>query len=118
MNEKKCNGYESMFTFLNEEDFKKHLEVCEDCRNEHARMQKVSELIQEAKPFIKEQNRHKRILKTACAVLAVVCTTLSYPIFTVGYGAYQNTKMIEEQQMITADEMGLPVDEYGFLYIN
>ena len=53
MTEKKCNGYESMFLFLSEEDFNKHLEVCESCRLENEKMNKVSDLIQEAKPFIK-----------------------------------------------------------------
>ena len=52
-----CNGYEAMFTFLSEEDFQKHLETCEECAAEHAKMQRVSELIQEVKPYIKEKKK-------------------------------------------------------------
>ena len=85
MNEKKCNGYESMYTFLNEEDFLKHLEVCEDCRKEHEKMQKISALIQEAKPYIvrKKKDRLKQ-LKVACVALGVFGVGLTYPMYTIG----------------------------------
>lgn len=115
MNEKKCNGYESMFTFLSEEDFLKHLEVCEDCRKEHEKMSKVSELIQEAKPFIKTKNKQIRRLKAACIACALIVSGASYPLYTVGshmYTAYN------QESVLTAEEMGFQVDEYGFLYIN
>lgn len=118
MNEKKCNGYESMFTFLNEEDFLKHLETCEECKAEHEKMLRVSELIQEAKPYIKHNNKRTKILKSACAAFVVVFATLSLPIFTFGTNIYENVTASNGQISLTAEEMGLPVDEYGFLYIN
>ena len=60
MNEKKCNGYESMYTFLNEDDFLKHLEVCEDCRKEQEEMDKVSNLLKEVKPYYVEKRQKRR----------------------------------------------------------
>ena len=118
MNEKKCNGYESMYTFLNEEDFQKHLETCEECRKEHARMQRVSDLIQEAKPYIKEKKKQSRVLRAACASFLVVFATLSVPIYTVGTNIYEDVLVYNEANSLSIEEMGLPVDEYGFLYIN
>ena len=114
MNEKKCNGYESMYTFLSEEDFFKHLETCESCRQEHEKMQKVSELIQEAKPFIKSQKRKVSRLKAACVACAVLFTGFSYPIYTASTNMYM---AYNQENILTAEEMDLPVDEYGFLYI-
>ncbi len=118
MNEKKCNGYESMYTFLSEEDFQKHLETCEECQKEHEKMQKVSALIQEAKPYIKEKKKQSRILQAACAAFLVVFATLSVPLYTVGTNLYEDVVAMNEANSLTVEEMGLPVDEYGFLYIN
>ena len=67
-NKKTCNGYEAMYTFLSDEDFSEHLKVCEECAKEHAKMQRVSDLIQEAKPYIKEKQKRRTILKSAAAV--------------------------------------------------
>lgn len=104
-----CNGYESNYLFLNDADFKKHLEECEMCAKEHEKMQKVSQLIQEAKPYIKTQKKN-RILKTACALFLFVFASLSLPLYTV-------TNDIIAMNSPTIEEMGLPVDEYGLLLI-
>ena len=45
-NTKQCNGYEAMYTFLNDEDFERHLKECPQCAKEHEKMQKVSNIIQ------------------------------------------------------------------------
>ena len=119
MNEKKCNGYESMYTFLSEEDFQKHLETCEDCQKEHARMQRVSELVQEAKPYmLQEKKKQSKLLNAACAAFLVVFATFSVPIYTAGTNIYEDVIAMNEANSLTIEEMGLPVDEYGFLYIN
>ena len=118
MKEKKCNGYESMFTFLSEEDFLKHLETCEECKKEHERMQKISNLIQEAKPYIKQKRKNSQILKAACAVFIICFTSMSIPIYTLGTNVYNEVIASIDANSMTVEEMGLPVDEYGFLYIN
>lgn len=113
-NKKTCNGYEAMYTFLNEKDFSQHLKVCEDCAKEHAKMQRVSELIQEAKPYIKEKQKRNRLLKSVAAVFVVAFATLSIPLYMAGVNVYDD---LVAQNTLTAQEMGLPVDEYGFLYV-
>lgn len=113
-NKNNCNGYEAMYTFLNEEDFNSHLEVCEECAKEHARMQKVSGLIQEAKPYIKEKKKQVKVLVTAAAFFVAVFATLSVPLCMVGVDVYDN---MVAQNTMDVSELGLPVDEYGFLYV-
>ena len=44
---KKCDKYEALFKFADEETLMAHLAECEDCRAEHEKMQRVSELIKE-----------------------------------------------------------------------
>lgn len=115
MNKNTCNGYESAFTFMSEEDFKKHLEECEECRLEHEKMQRVSELIQEAKPYLlKESKRKKTFLKAACAAFVVFVMGGCYSMFMMT-GFYDE---IVAQNTPSIEEMGLPVDEYGFLLVN
>lgn len=116
--EKKCNGYESMFVFLNEEDFQKHLQTCEECQKEHERMQKISNLVKEAKPCFKEKKQKKTMLKAICAVFTVATLSLSYPIYTIGTDMYEKAAEQSEENSLTAEEIGLPVDEYGFVYID
>ncbi len=110
----KCNGYEAMFTFLSDEDFLEHLKVCEDCAKEHARMQQVSALIKEAKPYIKQKRKSVRILVMAATFFTAVFATLSVPLCMVGVDVYDN---YVTAQSMDVEEMGLPVDEYGLLYL-
>ena len=112
--EKTCNGYEAMFTFLSEEDFQKHLRECESCAKEHEKMQKISALIQEAKPYIKEKQKQNRILKSAAAFFVVAFAALSIPVYMAGANMYDN---LVAQNTLTAQELGFPVDEYGLLYV-
>ena len=51
----KCNKYEALFTFADENTLNEHLKVCADCRKEQEKMEKVSELIKEVKPFYKKK---------------------------------------------------------------
>lgn len=113
-NKKTCNGYEAMYTFLNEDDFNKHLQVCEQCAKEHEKMQRVSELIQEAKPYINAIQGKNRVLKNTAAFFVIAFAALSIPAYMTGVDVYDN--MIA-QNTPTVQELGLPVDEYGLLYV-
>lgn len=112
--ETKCNGYEAMFTFLSDEDFTQHINDCEACAKEHAKMQKISELINEAKPYIKEKQRQKVLYKKVAAFFVIAFASLSFPLYMAGVNTYDNLVAINS---LSVEEMGLPVDEYGFLYV-
>lgn len=110
----KCTKYEALFTFRSEEELNEHLKTCEDCRAEHEKMLRVSELIQEAKPYYREKRRNFAKVKVACALfmLMVSGTTLGVINFnpdisdTLKYGT-----------TLSAEDLGLPVDSYGLIYI-
>ena len=112
--EKKCTKYEGLFVFSDEKTLNEHITECEDCRLEHEKMQKVSELIKEVKPYFREKRRNLAKVKVACALfmLMVSGTTLGVLNFntdvsdTLKYGA-----------ALSAEELGLPVDSYGLIYI-
>ena len=53
----KCTKYEALFTFRSQEELEQHIQECEDCRLEHEKMLKVSELLQEVKPYYKEKEK-------------------------------------------------------------
>ena len=58
--DKKCSKYEGLFIFSDNETFEKHLEECPDCKAEHEKMQKVSDLISETKFYYKSKANRKR----------------------------------------------------------
>lgn len=112
--DEKCTKYESLFTFRSEEELMEHVNSCEECRQEHEKMLKVSELISEVKPYYKKKRKNTAKLKIACALfLMVVCGT------TLGV-INLNTDVadtLKYGQTLTAEDLGLPVDSYGLIYI-
>jgi hypothetical protein len=81
-------------------------------------MEEISKLIQEAKPLYFARKKRRRILTS---VGAVMCCCLI--VFTATIK--QNTPIYDfwEQEVYSAsngsiiEDMGLPVDEYGLLWI-
>ena len=110
----KCTKYDSLFTFRSEDELMQLIDECEDCRLEHEKMQKVSELIKEVKPYFRERRRNLAKVKVACALfmLMVSGTTLGVLNFntdvsdTLKYGA-----------ALSSEDLGLPVDSYGLIYV-
>ncbi len=109
-NSKKCNGYESMFTFLSDEDFATHLEVCEACKSEHVRMENLSNLLLLAKPRFKKERKMTKVLATASLFFMIA---MSIPVCTYGIQELESHVI---QNSMTAEDFGFPVDEYGLIY--
>jgi len=110
----KCQKYEGLFLFSDEAALKAHLDECPDCRAEHEKMQRVSELLQEVKPhFMAERKRHAQ-MKIACAVSFIFLSGTVLGLVnlnpeisdTLRYGA-----------VLEAEDLGFPVDDYGFLLV-
>ena len=110
----KCTKYEALFTFSTQEEFEKHLKECPDCQKEHEKMQKVSELIQEAKPYFVEKRRNYAKIKAVAASFALL-------LFTTTLGVVNfNTDIsdtIKYGTTLSAEDLGLPVDSYGLLMV-
>lgn len=114
--ENKCNKYESLFVFSDEESLKKHLEICPDCQKEHSKMLQVASLAKEVKPFIKTKNTYNRKIFSNIAA----CIIISFVAFASVQMFYVNPqvsklKFVKANSVIT--QMGLPTDEYGLLEI-
>lgn len=113
MNEK-CTKYEALFTFGNEEALKKHLETCEDCRKEQEKLDKVSALLKEVKPYYISKRKNIAKLKAACAVFTILfCGT------TLGVLNFNSdiSDIIKYGNTLSAEDLGLPVDDYGLLMV-
>lgn len=111
---KKCTKYEALFTFGNDETLKSHLEVCEDCRKEQEKLDRVSELLKEVKPYYISKRQSTAKLKIACAAFVVLfCTT------TLGLINFNTdiSDIIKYGNTLSAEDLGFPVDAYGLLMV-
>lgn len=111
----KCNKYESLFIFGSEEALQEHLDVCEDCRAEHEKMERTASLVKEAKPYYKK-NSNRGLIKLAAGltILFLAYFSVSNVFFTDNTA--KNSLAYTENDSVIA-EMGLPTDEYGLLAV-
>ncbi len=111
----KCNKYEGFFVFQNEENFNEHINNCEVCKKEHEKYLKISSLVKEIAPKYLERENHKKMMKSAQRLACCLVAFLGLSVFT-GYKLYDNyVYTVNLEQESTVSEIGLPVDEYGFL---
>lgn len=118
MTGKKCTKYEELFISDDENALMEHIKTCPDCKTEYENMQKVSGLIKEVS-FVyrrKKQTRTK-ILATAAtffvAFLAFFAIQFSNPTSYVN----ETIAYISDSDY-TYEQMGLPVDDYGFIMVD
>ena len=113
--DKKCSKYEGLFIFSDEETLKKHLEECPECRAEHEKMQRVSELIGETKFYYKNKTQRTKKLKAICACLFLL-------FFSATFSILSNDADLADSLMygetLSAEDLGFPVDSYGLLMVD
>lgn len=113
--DKKCSKYEGLFIFSDENTLNEHLQECEECRLEHEKMQKVSELIGEVKFYYKKKSRRVQKMKAICAMLFLM-------FFTATFGIISSDSDFADALMygdtLTAEDLGFPVDSYGLLMVD
>jgi len=118
-NDKNCNKYEALFIFKNEKELFEHIETCPTCKYVHEKMKKISELIQEVRPYyIKRRASSKNFLKIACTLFIGIFTGLMIGYFvqyttTVNYYSAESSSTIQ-----TTNEYGIPIDNYGLITVN
>ncbi len=117
----KCEKYESLFIFGSEEELASHLEICEDCRQEHSKMQKTQNLIKEVKSYYETEKPNKKKLNidlikiaTGIIILCLTCFSASHLLIDKKAGEY-SLSYWESESIVS--EMGLPTDEYGLLTV-
>ena len=112
--DKKCTKYEALFTFADEKTFNEHLQNCKECQDENKKMEAVSELIKEVKPHFLKKKKDLAKLKIACAVFAMcLCaTTLGLINFNTDI-----SDTLKYGTTLTPEDLGFPVDAYGFVMV-
>jgi len=115
MENNKCKKYEGLFIFADEKDFLSHVETCPDCKAEHERMQKVSALIQEVAPQIKQKRKEFAKIKLACVSFGVIFSFFTLGVVNLNQDVHD---MIMYGQTMTVEDYGFPVDSYGLLMVD
>jgi hypothetical protein len=114
----KCTKYESLFIFGTEQDLAAHLEVCSDCKAEHEKMHKVSNLVKEVKPlYNRNTGNNKILLKFAACFIIMIGSFFAYNGYNnkmIAELNYESEILVNSGHSIITDT-GLPTDEYGLI---
>lgn len=111
----KCSKYESLFIFSDEKTLLSHVETCEDCRKEHEIMNKVSDLIKEVKPQLKEKRKRHARLKIACAAFAILLSGTVLGVINLNQDI---SDTLRYGQTLSLEDYGFPVDSYGLIMVD
>ena len=84
----KCTKYEGLFVFSDEETLNKHIEECDDCKLEHEKMQKVSNLLSEVKFYYRSKKRRAMKLKAICALLMFMFFSATFGVVSISVFSY------------------------------
>lgn len=120
---KKCTKFKEIYLFRNDAEMDEHLKNCPDCQAEMEKMNKVSELIQEVKPYYVQRRKAASMrLKVACILCFGMLSFLSvnYFIQFANSNIYQNNYYTSDtlQSAQTINEYGIPLDNYGLIAVN
>lgn len=110
----KCTKYESLFLFSDEVTLKAHIEECPECRAEHEKMQRVSELLQEVKPHFVAKRKRFAQMKIACAISFILLSGTVLGLVNLNPEIYDTVRY---GSALEAEDFGFPVDDYGFLLV-
>lgn len=110
----KCNKYEAIFTFGNEEMLKTHLNNCPECQKEQAQMDKISNLLSEVKPYYQQKRKKFVKLKMACALLTIVFSGAILGVVNLNSDV---ADVLKYGTTLSAEDFGFPVDSYGLLMV-
>ena len=112
-----CDKYESLFVFGLDRELEEHLKICDECKFEHEKQQKIKSLINEVAPFLKREPYKKikcydnYIRIAATFFIAVLAFSLMKTTFVT-----QNKLASNETESVIS-QMGLPTDDYGLLMV-
>lgn len=111
----KCNKYEGLFIFSDEEELKEHIKTCPDCQREQEIMDRVSELIQEVKPELLKQRKSSAKIKAVCAAIAILLSGTTLGVINLNTDI---SDMIKYGQTLSVEDYGFPVDSYGLIMVD
>lgn len=122
--EKKCNKFEELFINNDEKVLLEHIKTCEECRIEYKKMEDVSSLIKEVKPLYintkkKRPSVHikENIFTLAASFLIIFLAFFAIQVSTPESFVNETIASISDSDY-TYEQMGLPVDEFGFIMVD
>lgn len=116
--DKKCKKFEELFISEDEKSFLAHIEKCEECKAEYEKMQKVSNLIKEAKPlYRKKRIARKNIAAMAASFLMIFLAFFAMQILSPDSFINETIASISGSNY-TYEQMGLPVDDFGLIMVD
>jgi len=110
----KCRKYEALFTFGTDEQLQEHVHNCEDCQKEQQKMDKVSELLKEVKPYYISKRKNIAKLKAACAIFMILLSGTVLGVINLNTDI---SDTIKYGNALSAEDLGLPVDAYGLIMV-
>lgn len=111
----KCSKYETLFIFSDEKTLLEHVETCEECKKEHDRMNKISELLQEVKPELQIRRKKHAQLKIACAAFAILLSGTVLGVINLNQDI---SDTLRYGQTLSVEDYGFPVDSYGLIMVD
>lgn len=112
--DKKCTKYEALFTFRSEKELEEHLQNCPECRAEHEKMQKVSDLLNEVRPYYREKRKTLAKVKVACALFMLMVSGTTLGVINLNTDISDTLKY---GTTLSSEDLGLPVDSYGLISV-
>ena len=115
-----CDKYESLFVFGLDSELEEHLKICDECKLEHAKQQKIKSLINEVVPFIKIKPPKKK--KCYYSLMRIAATFfIAFLAFSLVKTTFISQNKLQENYNNKAEsviaKMGLPTDDYGLLMV-
>jgi len=118
MTEKKCTKYEELFVKEDETELLEHIKSCPYCRMEHENMKKVSALVKEVSFTFRRQKALQKKMTALAASFFIAFLAFFVIEFQDPSSFVNGTIASLSGNGITYEQMGLPVDEYGFIMVD
>lgn len=117
----KCEKFEELFILEDETPLLEHIKGCETCRCEYEKMKKVSGLVKEVSFEYRRKKaknaQRARVLSMAASFLIVFLAFFALQIQNPDSIVNETIAQIQDGGY-TYEQMGLPVDDYGFIMVD
>ena len=100
-----CKKFEELFIKEDETELLEHIQNCEECKEEYEKMIKVSNLVKEAKPLFKKENKLKQNFALAMVASVTVCSLTGFLLLS--WLPYYNYDSAIASDIYPTDEYGL-----------
>lgn len=105
-----CDKFEKLFTQKDETELLKHIETCDECRQEYEKFQAIGNLVKEAKPLFEKEKAKSKSLRRKIALSMVA--GMSFFCLT-GFVLMSWLPNYNYDKAVSSDIY--PVDEYGLV---